>query len=53
MDAGGAVVPNAPVVVVNEGNGLTRTVTSNGDGNYVVTDLPVGVLYGVDYGFGF
>lgn len=41
-DAGGAVVPNAPVVVVNEGTGLTRTVTSNSDGNYVVTDLPVG-----------
>lgn len=42
MDAGGAVVPNASVMIVNEGTGLTRTVTSNGDGNYVVTDLPVG-----------
>jgi hypothetical protein len=41
-DAGGAVVPNASVVVVSEGTGLTRTVTSNSDGNYVVTDLPVG-----------
>lgn len=42
MDAGGAVVPNASVVVVNEGTGLTRTVTSNADGNYVIADLPVG-----------
>jgi hypothetical protein len=41
-DAGGAVVPNANVVIVNEGTGLTRNVVSNGDGNYVAIDLPVG-----------
>jgi hypothetical protein len=43
MDSGGAVVPNATIVVTNEGTGLTRTVTSNGDGNYIVADLPVGL----------
>jgi len=41
-DAGGAVVPNATIEITNEGTGLVRTVTSNADGNYVATDLPVG-----------
>jgi hypothetical protein len=42
VDSGGAVVPNASVTITNEGTGLTRTTTSNADGNYIVTDLPIG-----------
>jgi hypothetical protein len=41
-DPSGAVVANAVVSVTNLGTGLTRTVTSNSDGNYIVLDLPVG-----------
>ena len=42
-DATGAVVPNATITITNVGTGLTREVTSNSNGNYVVLDIPVGV----------
>jgi hypothetical protein len=42
LDAGGAVIPNVSITITNEGTGLTRNVTSNSDGNYIVPDLPMG-----------
>jgi carboxypeptidase family protein len=41
-DASGAVVPNANVTLVNLGTNETRTVQSNGSGDYIFTLLPVG-----------
>lgn len=41
-DASGAVVPNTNVTVTNTATNLTRTVISDGDGFYTVTNLPVG-----------
>ncbi len=41
-DPTGAVLPNASVTVTDEGTGLSRTVTSNHAGNYVVPSLPTG-----------
>ena len=42
-DPTGAAVPQADLVVTNEATGITRTAKSNGDGNYTVLNLPVGV----------
>jgi hypothetical protein len=42
-DQTGAAVPQADIVVTNEATGVSRTVKSNGDGNYTVLNLPVGV----------
>ena len=42
-DPTGAAVPGAAIVVTNTATGLSRAVTSNGDGNYIVLNLPVGV----------
>src|SRR5215510_14713378 len=41
-DVTGAVRPNAKVTVVNEGTGLSRTMTANGSGAYVFPSLPTG-----------
>ena len=41
-DASGAVVPNANVEVTNSGTGLTRSATTQADGSYIVTLLPLG-----------
>src|SRR5215470_11219667 len=41
-DATGAVVPGAQVTVTNLGTNITRTVTANETGDYVVNLLPVG-----------
>jgi len=41
-DSAGAVVPNAGVTVSTAQTGLTRTVTSNAEGLYRITLLPVG-----------
>jgi hypothetical protein len=41
-DPTGAAVPGAEVTVTNAATGLTRSVQSNGDGFYVVLNLPVG-----------
>jgi hypothetical protein len=41
-DSTGAVVANAKVTIVNEGTGLTRTVTADTNGEYTVPALPTG-----------
>ena len=41
-DVTGAVHPNAKVTVVNEGTGLTRTMQSDSNGEYVFPSLPTG-----------
>ncbi len=42
-DNSGAVVPNAKVTVANPSQGITRNVTTNSDGDYLVPGLPAGV----------
>jgi hypothetical protein len=42
LDSSGAAVTTATVTVTNEGTGAIRTATVNAEGNYVVTNLPVG-----------
>jgi hypothetical protein len=41
-DASKAAVPNAPVSVVNQGTGATRTTMANGQGEYKIPDLQPG-----------
>src|SRR5665213_595465 len=41
-DPSGGVIPGAVVKVTQTDTGLTRSMTSNGEGNYVLTNLPVG-----------
>ena len=41
-DASGAVIPNAQVTIVNGAQGLTRTVSTNESGEYLVSGLPAG-----------
>lgn len=41
-DSTGAVVPNAQVTAINAQTALTRTVTTDATGAYLITDLPVG-----------
>jgi hypothetical protein len=41
-DPTGAVINNAKVTLVNEGTGLSRTVTSDSNGEYVAPSLPTG-----------
>ena len=41
-DPTGAVVANTKVTIINEGTGLTRTVTSDANGEYVAPSLPTG-----------
>lgn len=43
LDPKGASIPDATVTVIQVGTGLQRTVSSSQDGNYVVTDLPIGI----------
>lgn len=43
-DPGGAFVPNAQVEITNQATGVVeRTVTTNSDGQFSVTSLPVGL----------
>ncbi len=42
QDSTGAIVSNATVSVTNEETALTRSASSNADGNYVISDLPIG-----------
>jgi outer membrane receptor protein involved in Fe transport len=42
VDPNGAVVPNASVTAKNEGTGLEKTTTTDGDGNYRFILLPPG-----------
>ena len=41
-DPSGAAVPNVSITVTNIDTGLTRTLTTSGDGQYVVPDLRIG-----------
>ncbi len=41
-DPSGAAVPNVSIIVTNEDTGLTRTLTTSGDGQYVAPDLHIG-----------
>src|SRR5215831_10165677 len=41
-DPGGAVVPGAQITARNVDTGLTRTVTSNDEGDYRIEFLPIG-----------
>ncbi|MEP6913943.1 MAG: carboxypeptidase-like regulatory domain-containing protein, partial [bacterium] len=41
-DQKGATVPNAEVVIQQEGTGVSRTVTADDNGFYLATSLPVG-----------
>ena len=41
-DSQGGVVPSAAVTITNEANSLARTATTDSDGFYTVTNLPVG-----------
>jgi outer membrane receptor protein involved in Fe transport len=40
VDQNGSVIAGAKIKVVNVGTGAERNVTSDGEGNYVVTNLP-------------
>ncbi len=42
QDSTGANVPNATVTVVNQETKLSRSATANADGNYVISNLPIG-----------
>ncbi len=42
VDQNGAAVPNASVTATNQDTGFVKTVTSNGDGNYLIILLPPG-----------
>ena len=39
-DASGAVLPNAAITVTNQDTGMVRNTRTNGDGFYVVPDVP-------------
>jgi hypothetical protein len=41
-DPSGGAVPGVKVIAVNQGTKLTRTATSNAEGSYSLTDLPIG-----------
>src|SRR5688572_22478693 len=42
VDSQGNVVPGAKVTVKNRGTAAERTVNTNGDGDYVITELAPG-----------
>ena len=42
VDQKGAAIPDATVVVTQAGTSLQRTIKTTDDGNYTITDLPVG-----------
>jgi len=41
-DSSGSVIPNVDVTIVGEQTGLTRTAKSNGAGEYLFVNLPIG-----------
>jgi hypothetical protein len=41
-DNSGSVIPNAEVTITGEQTGLTRTVNTNGAGEYLFVNLPIG-----------
>lgn len=42
VDTSGALLPNASLEVINTETGLKRTLTTNNDGSFIVTFLPIG-----------
>src|SRR5690349_20444332 len=42
-DSSGAIVPGVNIRVLNEGTGVERTYVSNESGDYIATNLPIGV----------
>jgi hypothetical protein len=42
IDATGAALPNASITITEQGTGLTRSVTTNESGFYMVPNLPTG-----------
>ena len=42
VDSTGAVVPDAHLTAKNKETGLVRTVSSNGEGTYLISFLPLG-----------
>jgi hypothetical protein len=47
-DSTGGVIPNATITILSEQTGLTRIVKSNGTGQYLFTNLPIGT-YTIKY----
>ena len=43
LDSSGAVAPAASVVVQHQGTGATWSLTTDGNGNYIASALPVGL----------
>src|SRR3954468_3961487 len=43
QDSSGAVVPNVKILVLNEGTGVERSVASNESGDFIATNLAVGM----------
>lgn len=43
LDPSGAVIPNATVVVQNQGTGASSNLTTDESGNFIASALPVGV----------
>jgi hypothetical protein len=52
-DPSGAVVPNVTVTITSAGTGLSRSVTTNESGQYVVPDLQIGKYDAKAAGSGF
>jgi len=46
-DLAGNAVANAEVTIFDQGTGITRKVTTDGNGSYYVRNLPAGVVYTV------
>jgi hypothetical protein len=44
-DDSGSPVPGATVIIRNDASGLTRTTTTNANGEYLVRNLPIGDSY--------
>lgn len=42
-DSSGAVIPNAELTLTSDAQGVTRTIHSNGRGEYVFNEVPVGI----------
>ena len=42
-DANGAVIPDAPVTARSRETGFTRSVTTNSEGYYIMSFLPLGL----------
>src|SRR5947199_6132392 len=52
-DSNGAAIPNANITITNLANNLVRTATTDDDGFYTATNLPVGTYTVAAVGAGF